>query len=138
MGGAVAALALLGGCGGGGGGGPAPVAPAAPVAATSALVPDAGTAGPVLYADAAALRVLRERAVWTYHGVDQKRGAASSAAETIAYTNVVKHAGSANGIIENGSNPLNDGADTSGPLRNDAYKLRCRSRSSKRVGQRSR
>lgn len=124
---ALAALALVSGCGGGGGSTAAPappVTPTPPPPATSGLVPAAGTAGAVLYADAAPLRVLRAGAVWTYHGVDQKRGAASTAAETASYANSVTQSSVAGGLLEKGSNPFNDGPDTSGPVRYEsgAYK----------------
>jgi hypothetical protein len=114
----LAVLALVSGCGGGGAsnGGTASVTPP-PVATTSGLIPEAGAVGATLYADAAPLRVLRDGAVWTYHGVDQPYGAASSPSQGRAYTNTVKHAATSGGVLENGSNAFNGGPDTAGPLR---------------------
>lgn len=118
----LALLALASGCGGGGAGNagavsvmPDPVIP--PPVSASGLVPQAGTVGATLYADAAALRVVREGAVWTYRGVDQPRGAATAPYEIKTYTNTVTHVLAGGGISEAGSNPLNEGPDTSGPLR---------------------
>lgn len=93
------------------------------MATASGLVPEAGTAGATLYADAASLRVLRDSAVWTYRGVEQPRGAASGAAEIRTYTNIVSHAATSGGMLENSSNRFNGGA-TTGPLRFEggAYK----------------
>jgi hypothetical protein len=116
----LALLASVSGCGGGGGsasnGGTGAVIPP-PVVSVSGLVPEAGTAGATLYADAAPLRVLRDGAVWTYHGVDQPYGAASGPSQVRAYTNTVKHAATSGGMLENGSNAFNGGPDTAGPLR---------------------
>ena len=121
---ALAAMALASGCGGGGGSSAAPVTPAPPAPVTSGLVPAAPAAGATLYADAAPLRVLRDGASWTYHGIDQPHGAASTSLDIKAYTNIVKQSAVSGGILESGSNPFNDGADTSGPVRFEggAYK----------------
>lgn len=129
---ALALMALIGGCGGGGSSTatapltPAPPAPvtAPPAPAASGLVPAAGALGATLYADAAPLRVLRDGAAWTYRGVEQVHGAASTSLDIKAYTNIVKQSTVSGGVLESGSNPFNGGADTNGPLRFEggAYK----------------
>jgi hypothetical protein len=118
-------LASMSGCGGGGGGAiGGSTASATSSAASSGLVPEAGMAGATLYADASPLRILRDGAVWTFHGVDQPRGAASEPSEIRTYTDTVRHAATSGGMMENGSNVFNDGPDTSGPIHLDggAYK----------------
>lgn len=117
-------LVSLGACGGGGAGtagapGPGGTGPATPPPAVSAsgLVPDAGAAGATLYADASTLRVLRDGAVWTYRGIDQPRGTATAASEVKTYSNTVKQTAAAGGTVEDGSNPFNDGPDTTSPVR---------------------
>jgi hypothetical protein len=102
------AACLLAACGGGGGGGGGSSPPSAAV--KSGLIPVAPTAGEVLEADAAALRVLRPAAVWTYHGVDVPYG--NQGLPTI-YTNVVTHTGAPVGVSEHSSNLFNSGADVS-------------------------
>lgn len=119
----IALLASMTGCGGGGAGatpGPAPVTP--PPVSASGLVPEAGAVGLTLYTDAAPLRVLRDGAAWTYHGVDQANGAATAPADVKTYTTIVRHTAASGGMLENDDNPFND--DGSGPLRFEggAYK----------------
>jgi hypothetical protein len=113
---ALLVAAALSACGGGGGGtgsaGVVQTAPTGPV--TSGLVPDAPAAGPSLYADAAPLRVLRDGAVWTYHGVKLPNGDGAYANQRIVYTNVVKHATAGVGVSESGNNAFNTGAESSG------------------------
>lgn len=102
------ALLAMGGCGGGGGGSGAvpPPTPAPPVDTRTGMVPDAGVAGAVLYTEAASLRVLRDGASWTYHGIDQQEGATSPGTEYFA---TVTHSTVAGAIVERGSNGLNAG-----------------------------
>jgi hypothetical protein len=87
----------------------------------------------VLEADATTLRVLRPRAVWTYHGVDQPYGPSG---QSTVYTDVVKHqsgtsqaqstsragvkiaslpsaASASASVTEQASNLFNTGADSS-------------------------
>jgi hypothetical protein len=94
------------------------------VVLTSGLVPEAGSIGATLYADAAPLRVLRDGAAWTYHGVEQPRGAISGPNEIRTYTNTVKHAAVSGGMVENSTNMLNEGQGNFGPVRFEggAYK----------------
>jgi hypothetical protein len=115
---ALVSLLALGGCGGGGGSGSvAPPTPAPPPADTrTGLVPDAGAPGAILYAEAASLRVLREHASWTYHGIDQQDGEASTAT-AYEYFDTVKHTAVAGAIVEQGSNPLNAGPDAGAVVR---------------------
>lgn len=123
---ALAVMALVSGCGGGGSSAApsVPVTPAPPPPATSGLVSAAGALGATLYADAAPLRVLRDGASWTYHGIDQPYGAATTPSQIKAYTNVVRQSTVSGGMLESGSNPFNEGADTNGPVRFEggAYK----------------
>lgn len=113
-------LLALGGCGGGGGG-PAPApSPAPPVDTRTGLVPDAGPAGATLYADAKPLRVLRDGASWTYHGIDQPDGEAGGVVE---YFSTVKHSSVAGAIVEQVGNGANAGPDAGVAVRyeNGAY-----------------
>jgi microcompartment protein CcmK/EutM len=113
--------ASVSGCGGGVGGtgsaGNAGAAPAAPPPAVSVpetgLVPPAPAPGATLYADAAPLRVLRDGAVWTYHGIDQPGGEGSTVTSFDAYTNVVRQAAAGTGVLESASDAFRSGADSS-------------------------
>lgn len=123
---ALTIAAAVSGCGGGGGGassgpgtvGTGPTTPTVPPpVAASGLVPVAPTPGATLYADAAALRVLRAGAVWTYHGIEQPSGTSSN--EFRAYTNTVTHAAAGTGIVESGSHPFNSDPENA-PIRYQA------------------
>lgn len=119
----IVSLLALGGCGGGGGGGTAPApapSPAPPVDTRTGLVPDAGAAGATLYAEAKPLRVLRDGASWTYHGIDQPDG---EAGRVVEYFSTVKHSSVAGAIVEQVGNGSNAGPDAGIALRyeNGAY-----------------
>jgi hypothetical protein len=112
---ALACLSLLAACGGGGGKGPTDHVPPPPGSVQISLIPAVGTAGEILYADAAPLRVLRPGATWTYRGIDQPRGAAAS--DTITYANKVGFATDAQGHVEQSTNLFNEGSDFTGGMR---------------------
>jgi hypothetical protein len=96
-------LAALTACGGGGG------SESGNRATPSGLLPTAPTPGVTLYGDATVFRPLRPFASWTYRG-EQTSGPGSS---PTVYTNVVSHtAATLGGVIENGTNPFNGGADS--------------------------
>jgi hypothetical protein len=128
---ALACLSLLSACGGGGGGSQA--APGAPQAATgqgasapgpgaaapapgsSSLIPQANTAGIVLYEDTAQLRMLSSPGTRTYRGSDD---ADSGRSTPVVYTNKVSLAVADDGrYTERHSNLLNGGASTLGAVR---------------------
>lgn len=122
----VALVTALGGCGGGGSAsrasgttqapGPTATSPSipSPPPTASGLIPAAPTPGATLYADAASLRVLRAGAVWSYHGVEKPSGELGT--DFNPYTNTVTHAGSGSGVMESGTHPFNDEAE-SNPIR---------------------
>lgn len=95
---------VLSACGGGGGAGSAGVGTAP---AVSGLVPTATEPGATLETDVARLRVLRAGATWRYTGVVR-----DGSAPARAYANVVTHALAATGVMESGTNPLGEGADS--------------------------
>lgn len=104
----LAVMALLAACGGGGGGNGNADSPAPPSgSAKSGLVPAAPAPGEVLYADATALRPLREGAEWLYAG-----RADLDTARPAPYLNRVVTTASGGAFTERAENALNAGLDS--------------------------
>ena len=81
----------------------------------SGLVATPGAIGPVLYADAAPLRVLRHGATWNYRGAEQRGDPA--APQVHVYNNTVTMTETGGGFVETASNIYIDKLDAVGPLR---------------------
>ncbi|KQQ93667.1 hypothetical protein [Massilia sp. Leaf139] len=107
----------MAGCGGGGGDAAPRFAtvPELPALPPSGLVTAPGSTGPILFADAGPLRVLRHNAAWTYRGVEQRGDPAATRPEV--YTNTVTMTESGGVFSEAVGNRYMDGLDGFGPLR---------------------